>query len=126
MLILALIMAALTPFIVILGGILLYKNSECEINDIFGYRTSQSMSSRDAWIFANRLCGKTLLYGGITAAVVSVGAVFLAYIISGNEASFYTSIIVNLAVAVMCIAVIPYVESNLKKFLAKENNDEKN
>lgn len=126
MLIFAFIMASLTPVIVILGGMLLYKNSECEINSIFGYRTSRSMSSREAWIFSNKLCSKILLYGGIIADVISIGLVFLAYVISGHEAAFYTSIAANIAVAVMCIIVIPCVENKLKKFLAKENKNDKN
>lgn len=118
--------AILTPFIITLCGKILYKNSECDINNTFGYRTSRSMSSRDSWIFANKLCGKILFYGGIAAAVISVCAVFLAYVISGEEAAFLTSVIVNILTAAMVIVIIPYVEGRLKKFLTKENKNDKN
>lgn len=125
MLLLSILFAILTPFILALGGKILYKNSECDINGIFGYRTSRSMSSRDNWIFANELCGKKLFYGGLVSAVVSICAVFFVYVISGEEATFLTSVIVNILTAAMVIAVIPYIENRLKKF-EKENENGKN
>lgn len=115
MLLLSILFAILTPFILTLGGIILYKNAECDINGTFGYRTSRSMSSRDSWIFANKLCGKILFYGGLASAAVSMCAVFLAYAISGEEATFWTSVIVNILTAAMVIAVIPYIENKLKQ-----------
>lgn len=120
MLLSSILFAVLTPFILVLGGRILYKNADCDINRTFGYRTSRSMSRRDGWIFANKLCGKILFYGGMAAAVI------LAYVILGEEAVFLTSVTFNILTAVMVIAVIPYIENQLKKFLAKENNNDKN
>lgn len=115
MLLLSILFAILTPFILTLGGKILYKNAECDINGTFGYRTSRSMSSRDSWVFANKLCGKILFYGGLASAAVSICAVFLVYAISGEEGVFWTSVIVNILTAAMVIAVIPYIENRLKK-----------
>lgn len=122
---LSMFFAILTPFIIALSGKILYKNAECDINGAFGYRTSRSMSSRDNWVFANKLCGKILFYGGLAAAAASICAVFLTYVISGEETSFWISVIVNILTAAMIIAAIPYVENRLKK-LAKENKNDKN
>lgn len=126
MLLYSILFAVLTPFILVLGGRILYKNADCDINRTFGYRTSRSMSRRDGWIFANKLCGKILFYDGMAAAVISICAVILAYVILGEEAVFLTSVTFNILTAVMVIAVIPYIENQLKKFLAKENNNDKN
>lgn len=126
MLLSSIFFAILTPFILVLSGKILYKNAACDINRTFGYRTSRSMSRRDSWIFANKLCGKILFYGGIAAAVISVCAVFFAYVILGAEAAFLTSVIVNILTAAMVIVIIPYVEGRLKKFLAKEIENDKN
>ena len=81
------------------------------------------MKNRDNWIFANELCGKILLYGGIVSTVVSICAVFTAYAISGENESFLTSVAVNLITAGMVIAVIPYIENKLKKFEKEKEND---
>ncbi len=118
------VFAVLTPLIVIICGKILYKNADCDINSVFGYRTSRSMKSRENWIFANELCGKILFYGGIVSAFVSICAVFLAYIISGENTAFWTSVAVNLLTAVILFAIIPYIEDRLKKF--EDENKNKN
>lgn len=123
---LTLITSMLLEIIVIICGVILKKNSDCQINNLFGYRTSRSMSSREAWVFANKLCAKILIYGGIIASIVSCAVILALYLIFGAGIAINASIIINCAVAAMCVLVIPYVESRLKKFLAKENNNDKN
>ncbi len=125
-LILTTITSILAEIVVIVCGFILKKNSNCQINNWFGYRTSRSMSSREAWVFANKLCAKILIYGGITASIVSCAVILALYFIFGAEVAIGASIIINCVVAVMCVIVIPYVESKLKKFLAKENNNDQN
>lgn len=125
-LILTMIISILTAFIVIFCGILLNKNADCTINDLFGYRTARSMSSREVWIFANKLCAKLLIMGGVAAGVIACISVILVNFLADAEAAVWTAVGINILIAVMAVMIIPYVENKLKKFLAKDNNNDKN
>lgn len=67
-----LIMSLLCPAIMIIFGIVFFKNAPKEINYLFGYRTELSMKNRDTWEFAHRYCGKLWMWIGSILLPLSI------------------------------------------------------
>ncbi len=49
----------------VLGGFITLLFPPKEINSLYGYRTSRSMKSKEAWKAANRYASKIMILGGI-------------------------------------------------------------
>lgn len=47
----------IVPFVMLLGSFLM-RNIDSEPNSVVGYRTARSMSSPEAWLYANRMCAR--------------------------------------------------------------------
>lgn len=82
-------------------------------DDIIGYRTKRSMSSREAWIFANKTCEKLWLTGGIIIFVFSVFVPLLLYMLKGDSAGFYSGVIVLILQSIFLIFSVVYIEKQL-------------
>jgi len=52
--------------IFIVAGVILYLRPPKNINQVYGYRTKRSMSSQEAWKYAQPEAGKQLIYFGLT------------------------------------------------------------
>lgn len=47
----------IVPFVLLLGGYVM-RNLDSDRNPVVGYRTALSMSSPEAWLYANHTCGQ--------------------------------------------------------------------
>ena len=80
---------------------------EIEINDFIGYRTKRSKSSKEAWNYANKACGKLLALNG-AINIMWGWATFNNYI---NPPLFMDVLILLAGLALM----IYYIEQQLSK-----------
>ena len=61
-------MALLIPATMLFFGYRWQKKPPHKINSAYGYRTRRSMSSKNAWDFAHKYCGRTWVkFGWFTA-----------------------------------------------------------
>lgn len=107
------IIVILIPITLVSDGFFLKYHMPDDINDIIGYRTKRSMSSREAWIFANKICGKLWLTGGIIIFVFSVSVPLLLYMLKGNSAGFYSGVIILILQSIFLIFSVVYIEKQL-------------
>lgn len=100
----------LIPGIMITIGMLWKNRPPKKINIIYGYRSSRSMASQEAWDMAHELAGAVWRKLGI-ALLVLVVVVKLVIPLAPEYLS-----IINMCVGLAgIIAPIPYVEKQLKK-----------
>jgi len=103
-----LLLDALTGAVFLLLGWVLYKYPPKEINSRYGYRTSKSMKSQDAWDFAQAYSGKLMMKAGAFLLVVGVLGAYLVPI------SFMWEIFVAIfAFSIAILALFYYTESEL-------------
>lgn len=98
----------------VLGGLITLVFPPKEINSLYGYRTSSSMKSLEAWIASNRYASKIMILAGIDLLLLGL-ILFWAGI--NNEKIWG---IVTL-ISVISISVIIYL---LTENYLKENFDE--
>lgn len=104
----------LLPVLMIGMGILWRGSGPKQINSFYGYRTSQSMASRDAWDFAHVYAGKIYLRAGIVFFIST--AVICAYFwFADDDTAGTVSVIVMTIQLILFILTIPVTESALKK-----------
>lgn len=65
------IASILVPFVQSLIGLRMWRNPPKKVNWVYGYRTSRSMKSPEAWDYANRRCGELWVRMGLVIGVVS-------------------------------------------------------
>ena len=73
MFIFSLIMLLLFPITMVGFGAQWKNNPPKTINKAFGYRTSRSMKSQEAWDFAHKYIAKTWLYTGMPSGIIPIG-----------------------------------------------------
>lgn len=102
------------PVTMIGAGLLLEKRPPKEINGVFGYRTSQSMKSKDAWEFAQKYCGRIWRVCGCVMFPVTVIA--MLFVFGKNEDTICTVglIVCGVQLAFLVGSIAP-VERALKK-----------
>jgi uncharacterized membrane protein len=121
----------MNPEVIILNGVVLflflvlfiisflfYKYPPKKINDLYGYRTYQSMQNQENWDFANAISSKFMLKSTILS--------FILALIFQNTISIFIDykILIILGIYIIpVILVIPYTEYHLNKFnKTKEEN----
>ncbi|MDT0293800.1 SdpI family protein [Mesonia ostreae] len=103
-----LLLDAFTGVVFILLGWVLYKYPPKEINSLYGYRTSKSMKSQEAWDFAQQYSGKLMVKTGAFLLVVGVLGAYLIPI------SFIWEIFVAIfAFSIAILALFYFTESEL-------------
>lgn len=103
-----LLLDALTGVVFLLLGWVLYKYPPKEINSRYGYRTSKSMKSQQAWDFAQKYSGKLMIKAGAFLLVVGVLGYFFIPI------SFTWEIFVSiLAFTLAVLALFYFTEKEL-------------
>ena len=111
-----LIMTLLIPATMLFWGYRWQVKPPEKINQHYGYRTRRSMSSKNAWKFAHKHCGKTWVKVGWFTLIISVLCMAAVPVLTLDiEAVSVVSIIV---VALQCIPfVFPLIttESALKR-----------
>ncbi len=108
-----LICTLLMPICCIYYGNIFMKNPP-EMNAAKGYRTTRSMNSNEAWLYAHKLLGKIWRILGVVLLVLSfVGMLYVRNGVIGTIA-MYGVIIVVLQIVVLLCSAVP-VEMGLKK-----------
>ncbi len=109
------IIIIIIPVAISIGGFFLKYHMTSDINDTIGYRTEKSMSSKEAWVFANKSCGKLWLAGGIIAFIVSVSLPLLFYTMNGESVGSYVGIVILILQLIAVILSIVKVEKQLDR-----------
>jgi len=107
------IVILIIPVALILGGIILRQCALSDINSTVGYRTERSMSSKEAWTFANRTCGNLWITGGIISVILSVAIPLILYILKDDTAGLYAGIIILVLQVTAFILSVATVEKKL-------------
>ena len=61
----------LIPVLMILVGIIMFKNPPKKINFFVGYRSVNSMKDKEIWDFSNKYCGKLFTIIGLILLIVT-------------------------------------------------------
>lgn len=100
----------LTGFIFIIAAIIQLKFPPKKINSLYGYRTKSSMSSQEAWDFAQIYSAKLMLRFGAGLCLIALLLKEVSFSNVGYELVTSTFIITLLVVVMLAI-----VEKALKK-----------
>ncbi|HZW77900.1 MAG TPA: SdpI family protein [Flavobacteriaceae bacterium] len=66
-----------SSLIFFLAGFILYKFPPKEINSLYGYRTANSMSSRERWDFSQNYSAKLMMKSALLMGVISAIALLM-------------------------------------------------
>ncbi|MBZ3934956.1 SdpI family protein [Methanimicrococcus blatticola] len=95
-------------------GFLWRKNGPKQINSLYGYRTTQSMTSRETWDFAHIYAGKIYLRTGIVFFILTL-LICIYFWSADDDTAGIVSVIVMTIQLIIFILTIPITESALKK-----------
>ncbi|MEG0367806.1 MAG: SdpI family protein [Coprobacillus sp.] len=98
------------PILMSISGLIFIFFPPKKLNSIVGYRTKTSMSSQEAWDYAQKLRGKTWLILGVIGFICSY---LLLQLLSVSESTIVITII-SLQLVVLYSSYI-FVEKSLKK-----------
>jgi uncharacterized membrane protein len=98
----------------ILAGIITLIFPPKEINSLYGYRTSRSMKSKEAWKASNAYASKMAILGGIDLLLLDL----ILYWIGVNDEKIWGAITI---ISVISISIFIYIST--ENYL-KENFDE--
>ena len=104
----------LLPTTMIFFGILWRRSGPEKINGLYGYRTKKSMASREAWNFAHVYSAKLFLSAGIIQFILTL-IVCVYYWSATDNFIGYLMLAATTVQTLSFIAIIPIVESGLKK-----------
>lgn len=104
----------LVPLIMLLVGIGFSSHPPRTINGIYGYRTTRSMKSQEAWIFANMYCGVVWKKTGAVMCVLTAVPSALSWWLGENGQGVVSGVLVTLQCVVLILSIIP-VEKALKE-----------
>lgn len=109
------------PFVMIIGGLLMWKKTPKNINSVIGYRTNFSKKNMDTWITANQYSGKLFLKWGVVLLLLSF-LVHLLLIHSSDNAISLSSVIIAFVQLIPFIFIIISTEKMIKKTFDDNGN----
>ncbi|MGN0352231.1 MAG: SdpI family protein [Roseburia sp.] len=109
-------MNLLLPIMMLLFGWIFLKHPPKDINSIYGYRTSRSKASQEAWDFAHRYFGKWWFYGGFGVAVVSIVGMLPLLGKSVDVIGTYGAVVCTAELFLMLFPILPTEHALKKKF----------
>lgn len=116
-----LVIITLIPIFMIAIALLWKKNPPKKINSVYGYRTTSSMKSLEAWDFAHKYIAKLFLYIGLIEFIPSMIPVIILRNADKDTLGLSVLIIIATQIALLWIPIIP-TERELKKRF-ESNND---
>lgn len=108
-----LIVIFIIPVALIFGGIILKQCALSDVDNTVGYKTKRSMSSREAWTFANRICGNLWIIGGIISVILSVTIPLILYILKDDTAGICSGIVILILQIIAFVLSVVTVEKKL-------------
>lgn len=107
--------AGLVGIIFILVGFVMYKFPPKNINSLYGYRTTGSMSSQEKWDFAQKFSSKLMFKNGL----ILLGIGLLCYVFKIDET---TSVVIG--IGSMFAVIIHLLYTTEKKLKQKFDKNE--
>ena len=104
----------IVPIIMIGIGILWRKGGPKKINGLYGYRTTRSMASQEAWDFAHIYSGKVFLIMGIFQFILTVLAGIYYWPKDDTVVGIATIVVLTIQ-TLLLVLTIPITEFKLKK-----------
>lgn len=110
------IVIIILPVAVTFGGIVLKQCAVSDIDNTIGYRTKRSMLSKEAWQFANGMCAKLWITGGIIITVFSVILPLTASFFLNETIGLYIGIFILVSEIISLILSVVTVEKKLQAY----------
>lgn len=107
-------MDLMIPGIMILFGWIFIHKPPKEINGVYGYRTSRSMASQEAWDFAHQYMGRLWFRAGAVMLVLSGVAMLPCMGKDTGTVSLWGGILCGVECVILMLPIIP-TEKALKK-----------
>ena len=107
-------MDLLIPAVMIVFGAVFLRHPPKEINGIYGYRTTRSMASKEAWDFAHAYVGKIWFRAGWVMAVLCIPVMLLCIGRGEDIVGLWGGILCAVECVFMILPIIP-TERELKK-----------
>lgn len=104
----------LIPVIQVIAGWAMRYHTPKQINSWIGYRTMRSTKDENAWLFANRYCGKLWLMIGTVSLILSAIIGFRCLFFSKKIAAILILGMISVQTLVLLLT-IPFVEAKLKR-----------
>lgn len=114
--ILCLFLLMIAPYLTVEAGLLRRKKCAA-LGAGRGYRTQLSMASQEAWDYAQQLCSKRYILGGIVMGIAALLLIKAAPVETVASLYVFTAVI-GLFEIVAVIALIASVETSLRKRFA--------
>lgn len=99
-----LIVSLLIPVCMLCFGYRWQKKAPEKINYTYGYRTKRSMSSKRAWEFAHKHCGRLWVKCGWFTAILTVG-----FMIALSLISIKIEIVSIVTLVLVCLQMFPMI-----------------
>ncbi|MBU3136418.1 SdpI family protein [Clostridium gasigenes] len=99
----------LIPLTMLIISIMFKYQPPEKVNSFYGYRTTRSKSSQEAWDYAHSLSGKAF---GIVGIMLFILIIIIKLIVPIQPE--YLSLIILILSTIILILPIPYVEGKLK------------
>lgn len=103
----------LIPVLIMIVGFIMYKNPPKKINWFVGYRTKNSMNNENAWIEANKYCGKLWMIVGLILFIISIIILILDIYKIINFSEIILTVITLVQVVIMILPIF-VVEKRIK------------
>ena len=105
------------PLIILVVGIVFWMYPPKKINEFYGYRTTRSRKSQEAWDFAQRYSAKLMTIFGLAALIVAAAAHFFrnSLCINSDYLMLYDICITLLLTIIVVIPPIILTELELRK-----------
>ncbi|MFN4233754.1 MAG: SdpI family protein [Bacteroidia bacterium] len=107
----------LISLIYILAGIITLLYPPKDINYLYGYRTSRSMKSKDAWKASNSFASKLMILAGIDLLILGV----ILYLIGVNDEKIW-GVFTIISVILISIMIYLLTENYLKNNFDENGN----
>lgn len=104
----------LIPLLMILFGVLFQKYPPKEINGAYGYRTTRSMKTQEAWDFAQNYFAKLWLRWGL--ALLPITILPMLFVLGKNQhtVGIVSGILCGVLCVLLCLPIF-FVERALKQ-----------
>ena len=114
----------IVPALTYIIGLRVKKNPPRQINKTVGYRTALSMSSQEAWDYANGRMGELMIKGALYSFVVAVIGAIITLVINVPTESIVFPIIISaiILIQVVCMMTSTFtIEKELRNEVYKNN-----
>ena len=105
------------PLIFLVVGVVFWMYPPKKINEFYGYRTTRSRKSQEAWDFAQRYSAKLMTILGLAALIVAAAAHLFrnSLCVNSDHLMLYDNGITAVLVVMLVLPIIVLTELELRK-----------